>query len=436
MVERVSPMHQRRVLAIVLDRMTDDPVVLLEGPRAVGKSTLLREVAQSCGGRLLDLDDPATRDAVAADPARFVAGDGPVCVDEYQKAPLVLDAIKTELNMDTRPGRFVLTGSTRHDALPPAAQTLTGRLTRLSVYPLSQGELADVRETFLDALLRNPSAVVTDDLSTTTRDDYISRVCRGGFPLASAASTDRARRRWIDDYVSLTLERDVRELSRLRQGDLLGALLGRLAGQTAQVLNVERAARDVGLDKATTDSYVSLLEKVFLIHRLPAWGKTLTSRSAATPKIHVVDSGVAARLMRLTPERLATLDPTAQTEFGHVLETFTIGELLKQASWNDDIAGVGHWRTHDGDEVDFVVELDDGGIVGFEIKVAGRVPGSELGPLKKLRHAVGRNFRAGFVLYLGTRSYTFEDRLHVLPLDRLWTQTATTGRNGQAFHRH
>ncbi len=419
-IEPGTPLRTRRTLAIVVERMSDDPVVLLEGPRSVGKSTLLKEVTEESGGRLIDLDDPATRDAVIADPARFMGGEQTICIDEYQKAPLVLDAIKAELNKATRPGRFVLTGSTRHDALPPAAQALTGRLSRLTIYPFSQGELSNVHENFLDTASRSPMAVVTAEVSKTTRDDYTARICRGGFPLALAASSDRARKRWVDEYVRLTLERDVHELSRLRQGHLLGTLLGRLAGQTAQVLNIEKTARDVGLDRVTTESYISLLEKVFLLHRLPAWGKTLTARSAATPKVHVLDSAIAARLLRLTPEKLSTLDPTAQTEFGHLLETFAVGELLKQASWNDDIAGVGHWRTHDGDEVDLVVELDDGGVVGFEVKTGSRAPGAELNPLRKLRDAVGKNFVAGFALYLGERSYTFDDRLHVLPLDRLW----------------
>ena len=139
-----------------------------------------------------------------------------------------------------------------------------------------------------------------------------------------SASTPVARNRWVDNYVALTLERDVRELSRLRQGHLLGSLLGRLAGQTAQVLNIESSARDVGLGKATTDSYLSLLEKVFRVYRLPAWGKTLTSRSSASPKLHVLDSGVAARLLLLTPQKLAQLDPTVLTELGHPLETFVV----------------------------------------------------------------------------------------------------------------
>ncbi|MGK2949762.1 MAG: DUF4143 domain-containing protein [Acidimicrobiales bacterium] len=135
--------------------------------------------------------------------------------------------------------------------------------------------------------------------------------------MALARSTPNARARWFDDYVNLTLERDVQEISRIRQGDLLPKLLHRLAGQTAQVLNVNGAGRDVGLDHTTAEDYTRLLERVFLIERLPSWGKTLIARTGAKPKLHVVDSGVAARLLRLTPEKLLRLDTTALTELGH-----------------------------------------------------------------------------------------------------------------------
>lgn len=137
--------------------------------------------------------------------------------------------------------------------------------------------------------------------------------------------------------------------------------------------------------------------------------------------MHLGDSGVAARLLRLTPEKLAARSPTALTELGHLLETFVVGELLKQASWLDGLAGCGHWRTHDNDEVDLVVERDDGAIVAFEVKTSARVPGGDFRPLRKLRDAVGANFLAGVAPYLGDRSYTYEDRLHVMPVDRLWT---------------
>jgi hypothetical protein len=415
-------MVARRVLPLALERLADDPVLLLEGPRSVGKSTLLRQIAKRCAATLLDLDDPATRDAVTADPASFVGGSAPVCVDEYQKAPVVLDAIKAELNRASRPGRFVLTGSTRHDALPAAAQALTGRLSRLTVYPLSQGEITGSHEAFLPDLFDDPATTVAATAtSTTTREDYVASVVAGGMPMALRRSTSTARDRWFDDYVALTLERDVRELSRIRQSTALARLLGHLAGHTAQVLNIERAARNIGIDHTTTESYTQLLEAVFLVHRLPAWGKTLSSRSAASPKLHVLDSGVAARLLRLTPVKLGRRDPAALSELGHLLETFVVGEILKQTSWTDAVAGVGHWRTRDGDEVDLVIERDDGTIIGFEVKAAGRVPGDDFGPLRKLRALTGDSFHAGVALYTGTRSYNFEDRLHVMPIDRLWS---------------
>lgn len=400
--------------------MLDTPVLLLEGPHSVGKSTLLRQIADACGGRLVDLDDPTTRAAALANADLLLGGEETVCVDEYQKAPHVLDVIKSELNVRTTPGRFVLAGSARHDALPATAQSLTGRLSRLPVYPLSQGELLGVREDFLERALADPASLVAPRISPTSRDEYIATVCAGGLPLAIAATTTQGRQRWFDDYVKLTLERDVRELSKLRQGQQLANLLGRLAGQTAQVLNVEGAARDVGLAASTAENYAALLEKVFLIYRLEAWGRTLSARSAALPKIHVVDSGVAARLMRLTPAKLASRDPTALTELGHLLETFAVGELMKQASWTAEIAGLGHWRTRDGAEVDLVVERDDGGVVGFEITTGGSVPGQELRGLRLLRDKLGSRFVAGLVLYLGNRTYTPEDRIHVVPLDRVW----------------
>jgi predicted AAA+ superfamily ATPase len=412
---------ERRILDVVLDRMNDEPVVLLEGPRTVGKSTALRTLADRLGGAVLDLDDLATRDAVLTDPATMIGNPGLTCIDEYQHAPAVLDAIKAELNRSSRPGQFLLTGSARHESLPLAAQALTGRLHRMAIYPLAQSELEGTRPELLSRLFGDPNEVDAGGPSATTREEYIARVTRGGFPLALARATEPARNRWFDDYIRLTLERDVRELSKVRQARALPALLQRLAGQTAQVLNVTAAARDTQMDAHTARDYVRLLESVFLIYQLPAWGKTLTTRSATAPKIHVLDSGVAARLLRLAPDKLAHRDATSLTELGHLLETFVVGELLKEASWMDGIAGLGHWRTYDGVEVDLIVERDDGAVVAFEVKAAGRVPGDDFRGLRKLRDSLGEAFVAGVVLCTGGRGYTFEDRLHVLPIDRLWT---------------
>ncbi len=414
-------MVARRVEEVIASLLGEEQVLALQGPRAVGKTTLLRAVAASAGVPIVDLDDLATRSAVSADPGLFAAGEPPVCIDEFQKVPDILDAIKAELNVDGSAGRFVITGSTRHDALPLAAQSLTGRLHTVMVYPLSQGELSGVRENYIERLLADPDGTVTSAaVSTTTRADYVARVAAGGFPLAVERS-EAARRRWFDAYVAASLDRDVRDLASVRRRDALPRLLNRLAGQTAQVLDISKAGASVGLPPATANVYTKLLEAVFLVHRLPAWGKTLRSRAVASPKLHVVDSGLAARLLRLTPRRLESKDPTALEQFGHLLETFAVWEVLKQVSWLDGAVDAGHYRTRDGAEADLVLETDDGGVTAFEVKAAGRVVKKDFSGLRALQAALGARFKAGVVLYTGGRAYSYQERMHVQPLDRLWS---------------
>ena len=193
-----------------------------------------------------------------------------------------------------------------------------------------------------------------------------------------------------------------------------------MAAQTAGVLNVTRAAGEAGLERTTAADYVKLLEAVFLIMRLPAWGTTVRARATSAPKIHVVDAGLAARLLGLTAEKLARRDASSLSQFGHLLETFVVGELIRQASWQQEIAAIGHWRTYDGDEIDLVLERDDGGVLAFEVKAAGQASGRDMRHLRKLRDALGERFLAGVALYTGTRAYGFEDRLHVMPIDQLW----------------
>jgi predicted AAA+ superfamily ATPase len=400
--------------------MAEEPVVAVHGARTVGKSTLVRALAASAGRSVVDLDQPETRDAVDASPSAFAAGDPPIFIDEYQHAPAILDAIKAELNRNLEPGRFVLTGSTRYSSLPSAAQSLTGRLHVATLWPLSQGELDGIEEGFAERLLREPAALVSPQASTTPRREYVERIVRGGFPLAVARRSGASRNRWFDDYIGLVVERDVVELSSIRQREKMPRLVARLGGQTAQVLNVAGAAADVGIEGATAERYVRLLEAAFVIHRLPAWGTTLRARASSKPKVHFVDSGVAGRMLGVSESRLVAVQPQAMTELGHLLETFCVGEILKQLSWMEAPVRTGHWRTHDGDEVDLVLERDDEAIAGIEVKVGERVRSSDFRSLRKLRDALGDRFLGGVVLHLGRHCYTHDDRLHAVPVDRLW----------------
>jgi hypothetical protein len=369
---------------------------------------------------VLDLDDLETRAAVLADPTLFVSSSAePVCIDEYQHVRPLLDAIKAELNRDLRPGRYLLTGSTRYASLPRASQSLAGRAHVVTMWPLSQGELRGRKETFLDTLMSDPNQLVRLTASSTTREEYESVVLRGGFPLALQRENG-ARARWFGDLVNLVIERDVLQIRKVRQRNVLPQILQRLAGQTGQLLVTAKVASLLGLDGKTVGDFIQLLESVFLVHRLEAYGRTLSSRVVHAPKVHMVDSGLAAYLLRITPQRLAARSPATLTEFGHVLETFAINEVLKQAGWAKASVTFSHFRTRDGQEVDLVCETGDGRVAGLEIKSAGNVTSADVSGLRTLRTKMGEDFAAGVVLYLGQLSYTLEDRIHAVPLDALW----------------
>lgn len=399
-------------------------MLALQGARSVGKSTLLRSLASTLSATVIDLDDPETRQAVAADPAFFVRGPSPVCIDEYQHVPEVLDAIKAELNRDTRPGRFILTGSTRYDALPRATQSLTGRIHVVTIRPLSQAELSGTGAGLVPALLSDPAQALTAGESRTSREDYLELIAAGGFPLALIRPA-RRRSAWFDNYVTASLQRDVLDLARIRQVDGLTRLLERLAGQTAQLLNISNAAVASGIEVRTANGYAKLLEALFLVQRLPAWGRTANSRAGRLPKLHMVDSGIAAYLQRVTPEHLARRTASALTQFGHLLETFVVNEILAQSSWADGVAHSGHWRTRDGQEVDLVLEGHDGRITCFEIKAGTQIRPEDLKGLRALRALVGDDFAAGVLFYTGRYTYRTEDGFYIVAIDRLWT----TGRS-------
>lgn len=417
--------HLQKVLDEVL---RDEPVVILTGARTSGKSTLLDTLAKLHDVTVLDLDDLETRRAVQADPGLFVAADRPtpVCIDEFQHVPLLLDAIKSELNRDLRPGRYVLTGSTRYSALPTASQSLTGRAHVVTMWPLSQGEITQRRETALDLLLADPRELITSAPSSTTRTDYERIVLGGGFPLALARDPGRSRDRWFRDFVSLVVERDVLEIQKIRQREVMPQVLRRLASQTGQVVNVANIADSVGLDATTTRSYLGLLEAVFLIHRLEPFTRSAAHRAIRSAKAHIVDTGLAAYLTGLTQQKLSERLPSVMTQFGHLVETFTVNELMKQAGWAQQEARFSHFRTRDQQEVDLVIESMSGSVTAIEVKASGTVADQDFAGMRLLRDKLGESFTGGVVVNLGQRSYTYEDRMHVFPLDRLWAADTTT----------
>lgn len=292
------------------------------------------------------------------------------------------------------------------------------------MWPLSQGELAAQPETSLDALLTDPARLITAVPSSSSRADYERIVLSGGFPLALAREPGRSRDRWFGNFVSLVVERDVLEIRKIRQRQTLPQVLQRLAGQTGQVINLANIADSVGLDATTVRDYLGLLEAVFMIHRLEPFTRSAAHRAIRSTKVHLVDTGLAAYLTGLTQQKLAARIPSVLTQFGHLVETFTVNELMKQAGWAQQEARFSHFRTRDQQEVDLVIESASGSVAAVEVKAAGTVADQDFAGMRMLRDRLGDSFVGGVVINLGQRSYTYEDRLHVLPLDRLWTAGA------------
>lgn len=407
-------MIRRNIELAVLAALADTPVVLLNGARQTGKTTLARAVAARTGAAYLSFDDSATLGLASADPAGFVGGlPQRVVLDEVQKAPGLFPAIKFAVDRRRRPGQFFLTGSANVLTLPRLADSLAGRMEIVPLYPFSAGELAGRREGFLGRLLSGQPA---RSRWAVPAIDMEGQVTRGGYPEAVRRQSARRRAAWFGSYVSTILLRDVRELARIDGLVALPNLLRLLAARTSGLLNLADVARDAGLPHATATRYLALLESVFLVHRLPAWSPNLGTRLVKAPKLHLVDSGLACHLAGADAHRLKQDRPF----FGRLLETFVIGELLKQRSWTERHAALYHLRTSGGLEVDVVIERPDGTVAGVEVKSSATAGPEDFAGLRSLRDHLGGRFTAGVVLYTGERIVPSGDRMWLLPLPALW----------------
>jgi predicted AAA+ superfamily ATPase len=409
-------MIRRNIESAVHQALADTPVVLLNGPRQTGKTTLAQMMTEKAGTRYFSLDDAATLASAAGDPAGFVRNlSGPVVIDEIQKAPDLFPAIKLAVDQDRQPGRFLLTGSANVMTLPRLSESLAGRMEIIPLFPFSTGELAGQHEGFLKRLF---DGTIAKTKPISVKDDLPARLVRGGYPEAVQRQSDDRRATWFASYLSTILQRDVRDLARVDALHSLPNLLKLLAARVSGLLNLADVSRGAGLPHTTLVRHLALLETVFLVHRLPAWSPNLGKRLVKAPKLHLVDSGFACHLIGADARRLAEDRPL----LGRLLETFVVGELRKQLSWTDRQTALFHFRTAAGSEVDVVLEKADGTVAALEIKAGVTVGASDFSALQALRDQLGDRFRAGVVLYLGDQVVPFGDKLTLVPLPALWAK--------------
>jgi len=406
----------RHLSSPLLAALADTPVVLLHGARQTGKTTLARHLASGeHQSRYLTLDDAVVLAATRQDPTGFLAGlEGRVVLDEVQRVPELFLAIKAEVDRSPQPGRFLLTGSADVLLLPRLSDPLAGRLEMVTLWPLSQGEIAGSKESFLDVVFA-PSAP-DFPASAEDRAGLMGRLLLGGYPPVLIRPAPERRRAWFGSYLTAILQRDVRDLANIEDLTALPRLLGLMAARSCSLLNLAELSRSVAIPRTTLQRYLTLLETTFLVQLLPAWSANLGKRLTKSPKILLNDTGLMAYLLGLSEERLKA-DPMLM---GPLLENFVAMELRKQAAWSRTHPQAFHFRLPLGAEVDLVLEDAAGNIVGIEVKASATVYAGDFKGLRTLADLAGPRFRRGIVLYAGASSVPFAANLHAVPVSALW----------------
>jgi uncharacterized protein len=406
----------RYIEARLQEILADTPVAGLVGPRQSGKTTLARKISGP-ERQYLTLDDANTLAAAKSDPVGLIRGLDKVVIDEIQRAPDLMLAIKQSVDEDRRPGRFLLTGSANIFTAPRMHDSMAGRIETVTLLPLSQAEIAGAGPSqFLDHAFGGAFAdLACDTANAMAAPSLITAVLGGGYPEVLTRESVRRQRDWYRAYVRAIIERDIMDIAVIERSAQMPSFLDALAQYNGQLTNQNDLGMRIGVDRKTAERYMGLLEQLFIVQRLPAWARTDLKRLIKTPKLHFTDSGLVAMLRGITHE---TIQKNRQ-DFGPLLETFVLSELRKQASWSEGQYRFSHYRDKDGVEVDIVIENDRGHLIGIEVKAAATVTAADFTGLKKLR-ANAAKFTSGYLVYDGNRILPFGDALYAIPVSSLW----------------
>jgi hypothetical protein len=410
-------MIRRNIEPLVTAALADTPVVLINGARQTGKTTLVRALATGIRkAAYVTLDDSVVLAGAASNPRGYLSAlEGTVIIDEVQKAPALFPAIKIAVDEDRRPGRFILTGSANILMLPKLSESLAGRMEILTLRPFSQGEMEGRNETFIERLFSGKGIRASD--SAVHGAPLAQRIHRGGYPEAIRRSATR-RRRWFTSYLTTILQRDIRDLSNIDGLMDTPRLLALLAARSSALLNISELSRSAGIPHTTLQRYLALFEAAFLIQRIPAWATNLSKRMVKAPKLLLGDTGFMAHLLNASED--AVLKDANLS--GRFLETFVGCELLKQAEWEESRPALMHYRTAAGKEVDFVLEEGGRRVAGIEVKSSHAVSAGDFSGLRSLAEDAGKQFAVGVVLYAGEKMVPFGPHLWAVPISELWAE--------------
>ncbi|MCY4223215.1 MAG: ATP-binding protein [Bacteroidetes bacterium] len=410
-----SNMIPRASEFLLAEALEDTPIVLIQGPRQCGKTTLAKKVGQLQDYSYFTFDDEDTRQYANDDPRGFV-DDLPshTILDEVQYVPKLYRAIKVSVDENRLPGRFILTGSTNLLHVQGFADAFVGRMQIVYLHPLSQQEIE-----------QNDSANFVENLFNRTlktgryerlKDNLSERIVSGGYPEVLTRISDRTHLPWYQSYVESLVQKDVVKLAKIQSSETFPQILAAAASLSSQLLNVSFIAKKLKMNHHTVRNYLTLLERQFLIERLPVWYNNQLKRLIKTPKIHIGDTGIASSLLRTNAQSLRK----NRSLYGQLVESFVLQELKRQASCSYEPYKFYHLRDQDGFEVDIIIELGAFELVGIEVKSGASIDRSDFSGLRKLRDSQEDRFKCGVLFYDGEFCRKYGDRIYSAPIRMLW----------------
>jgi predicted AAA+ superfamily ATPase len=420
-VSYIEIMIKRNITPLLLDALSDTPVVFLAGARQTGKSTLVLQIAkEKFNAQYITLDDYNFLSAAKNDPQGFIAGlPDHVIIDEIQRAPELFLPIKASVDKRRMPGRFLLTGSANVLLIPKLSESLAGRMEVQILCPLSRGELLNVKENFIDTMFTSPGIPTIPHFISQT--DLWENVCIGGYPEVVGRSDPQRRKAWFKSYLTTVLQRDIRDLSNIEGISQLPDILHFLAGRCANLINFADVSRSLQIPQTSIKRYISLLESTFLIYRLLPWSGNFNSRLTKAAKIYLSDTGLVSFLLDVDGKRLKNDQKLA----GPIFENYVVNELLKQAAWSASQPRAYHFRTLPGREVDILLEDARGRFIGIEVKTSAAVDADAAKGLRFLKESFKSKFIRGIVLYTGKDVVPFDENIHAVPVEMLWSILGT-----------
>lgn len=406
--------YPRYIAKSLEEALTDNPVTLINGSRQVGKSTLLEAFAESLEGHIT-LDDVTNLTAAISAPASFIENlPLKIAIDEIQRAPELFLPIKKRVDQTKRAARFLLTGSANVLMLPKLAESLAGRMEIYTLWPLSQGEINHKQEGFIDAVFADK--LTYRKLPSFSWEELATAITTGGYPEILARTHTQRREQWYNGYINSLLQRDIRDLAQIENMFIFPTLLNLLAARVGGLVNYADLARLSQSPTTTLKRYITLLEALFLIIKLPPWFNNHEKKLVKSPKFYLNDTGLLCYLLGINAKQLST----DRHKAAFILENFILMELMKQSSWSVTKPTLYHFRTQTGHEVDFVLQARDGRLVGIEVKTTSSVNMDDFKGLKFLQEYTGKKFQRGIVLYCGTEMVAYGKDLYAIPIHALW----------------